>query len=56
MYGTLRRNIFMKRNAIFDILIGLCMLVAIFFDVHFGLLFACPLFIIRGIMGLVKKK
>jgi hypothetical protein len=46
----------MKRNAIFDILIGLCMFFAIAFDVHFGLLFACPLFIIRGILGLTSKK
>ena len=45
----------MKRNAIFDILIGLCLFFAISFDVHFGLLFASPLFIIRGIIGLCKK-
>ncbi len=46
----------MKRNAIFDILIGLCMFIAIFYDLHWGLLFACPLFIIRGVMGLIGKK
>ena len=45
----------MKRNAIFDILIGLCLLVALFVDIHIGLLFACPMFFIRGIMGLIKK-
>jgi len=46
----------MKRNGIFDILIGLCLFFAISFDLHWGLLFASPLFIIRGIMGLVGKK
>ena len=46
----------MKINAIFDILIGLCMFLAISYDLHVGLLFACPLFIIRGIIGLFSKK
>ncbi len=46
----------MKRNAIFDILIGFCMFIAISVDLHIGLLFACPLFVIRGIIGLFRKK
>jgi len=46
----------LRRNAIFDILIGLCLLFAISYDLHFGLLFAFPLFIIRGIIGLFSKK
>ncbi|MBQ3133107.1 MAG: hypothetical protein IJC17_02380 [Clostridia bacterium] len=46
----------MKKNAIFDIAIGACLLFAIVFDIHFGLLFACPLFIVRGVLGLVGKK
>ena len=45
----------MKRNAIFDILIGLCMFICISVDLHIGVLLACPLFIIRGIMGLASK-
>ena len=46
----------MKKNAIFDILIGLCLLFAISYDLHWGLLFAAPLFIIRGVTGLGSKK
>ena len=46
----------MKRNAILDILIGLCMFFAISYDLHWGLLFACPLFIMRGVTGLFGKK
>lgn len=43
------------KGGLFYILVGLCLLVAIFFDVHFGLLFAAPLFIIRGVMELFSK-
>ena len=43
-------------NSAFYILVGLCLLFAITFDVHFGLLFAAPLFIIRGIIELFAKK
>lgn len=44
------------RGGLFYILVGLCLLFAIFFDVHFGLLFAAPLFIIRGVMEMTGKK
>ncbi len=46
----------MKKNAIFDILIGLSLLLALFLDMHIGLLVTCILFFIRGIKGLSRKK
>ena len=45
----------MKRNAIFDILIGVSLILALFLDLHIGLLFTCILFFIRGITGMPKK-
>ncbi len=43
-------------DAIFYILAALCFFVAVFVDLHIGLVFAIPLFFIRGIIALFVKK